>query len=64
MDHLCSAYIGALMSYIELEYDNIPSEVTDEMESYFMECFREGRPVCLPDAAGVFAERFLKEGEK
>lgn len=57
MENLCSAYIGALMTYIELEYDNIPPAVTDEMESYFLECFHDG--VCLPNAAGVFRERFL-----
>lgn len=57
MEHLCDAYIGALMTYIQLEYDNIPSEVTDEMESYFLECFEHG--ICLPNAAGVFRERFL-----
>ncbi len=52
-----------LMTYIELEYDNIPEVVTDEMEEYFEECFGYGSPVCLPNAAGVFWERFLKTSE-
>lgn len=63
MENLCSAYINVLMTYIEMEYDNIPSQVTDEMEAYFFECFNEGSPVCLPNAAGGFWERFLKTKE-
>ncbi len=63
MDHLCSAYIHGLMSYIELEYDNIPPDVTDEMEAYFVECFNDGRPVCYPNAAGGFWERFLRTSD-
>lgn len=58
-----SAYISALMTYIELEYDNIPEKVTDEMESYFEECWQVTPPVCLPNAAGGFWERFLKTSE-
>lgn len=58
-----SAYICALMTYIDLEYDNIPEQVTDDMESFFEECFSEGRPICLPNAAGEFYERFLKTPE-
>ena len=60
MDRLLSAYICALMTYIELEYDNIPDQVTPEMEAFFEECFSEGSPTCLPNAAGDFYERFLK----
>ena len=60
---MISAYICALMNYIEAEYDNIPECVTPEMEDYFMECFSEGDPVCLPNAAGEFYERFLKGRE-
>lgn len=63
MKFLCNAYIGALMAYIELEYDNVPSEVTGEMEQYFLECFNDGEVVCLPNAAGVFWERFIKTPE-
>lgn len=63
MEKLRSAYIGALMAYIELEYENIPSEVTDEMESYFEDCFLHEPPLCLPNAAGGFWERFLKTPE-
>lgn len=63
MEKIRSAYIGALMAYIEMEYDNIPPEVTEEMESYFMECFERDVPMCLPNAAGVFWERFLKTPE-
>lgn len=63
MEHLCSFYIGSLMSYIEMEYENIPREVTPEMDQYFFECFNDGRPVCLPNAAGGFWERFLKSPE-
>jgi hypothetical protein len=51
------------MTYIELEYDNIPEFVTPEMEAFFEECFAEGSPVCLPNAAGDFYQRFLKTPE-
>lgn len=57
------SYICHLMSYIELEYDNIPEKVTEEMESYFEECWQETPPLCLPNAAGGFWERFLKTSE-
>jgi len=60
MEQMLSAYICALMTYIELEYDNIPDEVTPEMEEYFGECFMVDPPVCLPNAACVFYERFLR----
>ena len=63
MEQMHSAYISALMTYIELEYDNIPREVTDEMESYFEECWLQNPPMCLPNAAGGFWERFLKTHE-
>ena len=63
MEKIRSSYIAMLMTYIELEYDNIPEVVTDEMEEYFEECFGDGFPVCLPNAAGVFWERFLKTSE-
>jgi hypothetical protein len=63
LEQIRSAYIGALMTYIELEYDNIPETVTDEMEGYFEECFGDGEPMCLPNAAGGFWERFLKTPE-
>lgn len=63
MEQMCSVYIYGLMEYIELEYDNIPSEVTEEMNEYFVECFNNGQPVCLPNAAGGFWERFLKNPE-
>ena len=64
METIRDAYIVALMTYIELEYDNIPSEVTPEMESYFNECFSSEPPLCFPNAAGAFWERFLKTPEK
>lgn len=60
---MLSAYICALMTYIELEYDNIPEQVTEDMEAFFEECFSEGHPICLPNAAGEFYERFLKTPE-
>lgn len=63
MERLFSAYICALMTYIELEYDNIPEHVTPEMEAFFEECFSPGSPTCLPNAAGLFYERFLKTPE-
>lgn len=63
MEKLCDAYVHALMSYIEMEYDNIPPEVTEEMAHYFVECFNQEPPVCLPNAAGIFWERFLKTPE-
>lgn len=57
---MLSAYVCALMTYIELEYENIPEFVTPEMEAFFEECFGAGEPTCLPNAAGMFYERFLK----
>lgn len=63
MEEVCSGYISALMTYIEMEYDNLPSQVTPEMERYFMECFNDGDVVCLPNAAGGFWERFLRTQE-
>lgn len=51
-------YIHCLMRYIELEYDNIPDSVTEDMAFFFNACF-ENR-MCLPNAAGEFANRFLK----
>jgi len=63
LERMISAYICALMNYIEAEYDNIPPYVTQEMEDYFMECFADGVPVCLPNAAGEFYERFLRSHE-
>lgn len=63
MEQMHSAYISSLMTYIELEYDNIPEIVTDEMESYFEECWQATPPQCLPNAAGGFWERFLKTTE-
>lgn len=63
MEILLNAYVGSLMAYIGMEYDNIPHEVTGEMEFYFIECFNDGKVVCLPNAAGAFYERFLKSPE-
>jgi len=63
MEQLRNAYIGALMTYIELEYDNIPETVSDEMCGFFEECFEQDPPLCLPNAAGAFWERFLKTSE-
>lgn len=63
MEELCSSYIGNLMDYIAMEYDNIPDKVTDEMQEYFLECFGDGRCLCLPNAAGGFWERFLQGPE-
>jgi hypothetical protein len=60
LEDLRNSYISSLMSYIELEYDNIPDEVTEEMEYYFEECWLETPPLCLPNAAGAFHERFMK----
>lgn len=51
-------YIHSLMHYIELEYENIPDQVTEEMAMYFNRCF--DMRVCLPNAAGEFADYFLK----
>lgn len=61
MESLCNAYVCGLMNYIEMEYDNIPDNVSEEMHEYFMECFNDGEPVCYPNAAGVFYERFLRQ---
>lgn len=63
MEQMCSAYVHGLMSYIEMEYDNIPDEVTEDMARYFIECFNNGESVCLPNAAGGFWERFLRNVE-
>lgn len=51
-------YIGSLMYYIEQEYDNVPEEVTPEMEKFFLRCFEN--LICFPNAAGAFAKKFLK----
>jgi len=61
MENICSAYIHSLMSYIEMEYDNIPDKVTPEMEEFFHECFDSEPPVCYPNAAGLFYETFLRK---
>lgn len=52
------AYIRRLMGYIELEYDNIPEDVTAPMAEHFNECFDEG--MNIPNAAGLFYEKFLR----
>jgi hypothetical protein len=52
------AYVHALMFYIEQEYENIPDMVTPEMAIFFNFSFDNKR--CLPNAAGDFAETFLK----
>ena len=54
-------YVGSLMSYIEMEYFNIPSDVTPEMEEYFVSCYEE--TMCFPNAAGGFYETFLRRNE-
>lgn len=58
-------YIRSLMTYIEMEYDNIPSHVSEEMTEYFDSCweaYRSGNHAlaCLPNAGGGFYENFLK----
>lgn len=61
MDAILSAYVGALMTYIQMEYDNLPQQITPEMEEYFVSCFNY--EICLPNAAGGFWEKFLKTPE-
>lgn len=51
-------WLGLVMSYIDAEYDNIPEALTSEMEEYFREAYN--RQELIPNAAGGFAEIFLK----
>lgn len=58
LEQFRESYIATLMSYIEMEYDNIPSEVTPEMDRFFNDCF--DRRSCYPNAAGLFYDNFLR----
>jgi len=51
-------YVSLLMNYIEQEYDNIPENVTDEMDDCFRECWEHEE--LIPNAAGIFYETFLR----
>lgn len=54
-------YVSSLMYYIEQEYDNIPEEVNEDMENYFLNCAE--KMICFPNAAGKFARKFLISNE-
>ena len=61
-------YIRSLMTYIEMEYENIPSHVTPEMSEYFDSCWEaykngDHAVACLPNAGGGFWENFLKTAD-
>lgn len=47
------------MQYIEMEYDNVPDEVSSEMDIFFNDCFDRVPPMCFPNAAGLFHENFM-----
>lgn len=51
-------YVGLLMGYIEQEYDNVPDYVEPEMDDHFRECWERLEPI--PNAAGLFYEKFLR----
>lgn len=51
-------YISRLMNYIEQEYDNIPDDLTPEMDEYFLSCLENKD--AIPNAAGMFYETFLR----
>lgn len=51
-------WLGLVMGYIDWEYDNIPEVLTSEMEEYLRESYN--RQESIPNAAGGFAEAFLK----
>lgn len=51
-------YVGILMNYIEQEYDNTPDCVSPEMDDHFRECWENQENI--PNAAGLFYEKFLK----
>jgi hypothetical protein len=52
-------YVSGLMTYIEMEWDNIPESITPDMDLFFQAAFLQME--CLPNAAGRFAEMFLKK---
>jgi hypothetical protein len=52
------SYVRRLMSYIEAEYNNIPDDVTTPMANHFNECYDQN--VNIPNAAGLFYEKFLR----
>ena len=60
IEQLRGLYVASLMRYIEMEYDNIPNEVSSDMNEYFNDCFNQDPPTCYPNAAGVFYETFLR----
>lgn len=51
-------YVGLLMGYLEQEYDNLPDYVSEEMDDHFRECWERGENI--PNAAGLFYEKFLR----
>ncbi len=53
-------YIHRLMAYIAHEWDNIPEEMTPGFAIFFNQCCDEG--LLIPNAAGLFVEKFLKKG--
>ena len=61
MDQLAqfSHYVSGLMAYIEMEWDNTPDSITPDMDLFFQAAFLQME--CLPNAAGRFAEMFLKK---
>lgn len=54
-------YIRRLMSYIADEWDNIPEEMTPSFAIFFNRCCEDG--ISIPNAAGIFIEKFIKGGE-
>lgn len=52
------AKIYNIMTYLEMEYDNLPDDLTPEMIRYFDDAVDKNE--ALPNVAGGFYEKFLK----
>lgn len=53
-------YIHVLMAYIACEWDGVPDEVSPAHAIFLNKCCDNATPI--PNAAGLFAEKFLKNG--
>lgn len=55
-------YIKLLLFYIEREYDNLPKEITKEMNLFLRKC--SNKKELIPNAAGKFSEKFIYKNIK
>lgn len=55
------AKIYNIMTYLEMEYDNIPDELTPEMMQFFTASIESNE--ALPNVAGDFYEKFIKKSK-